>query len=90
MRCRGLVIFITTFLFAILASLFSCSSASKKASCPAYDNFAADNQNHKEGEEGAPPKVKRSKRKRSKKKKEKGLYSRKYKDNFKPYKPPKK
>ena len=88
MKDRGRGIFFTTLLFAVVVCLLSCSSGSKKASCPAYDNFAADNQNLKEGEEAKPPKIK--KRKRSKKKKEKGLYSKKYKDNFKPYKPPKK
>ena len=81
--CFGLV---------LLLWFSSCSSCNKKASCPAYDNFASDQQNTQSGEDGAPPKFKKRKRKKDKSKKnmQKGLYGRRGKDNFKKYKPPKK
>ena len=75
-------------LFCIVSTiLISCS---KKTSCPAYDNFAADHQNMNEGDGQSLSIPKKKKNKKSKKTMEWGLQGKKYKKTFKSYKPDKK
>ena len=79
---------IALLLFCIVTiTLFSCS---KKTTCPAYDNFAADHQNMNEGDGQGLSVPKKKRNKKSKKSMEWGLQGKKYKKTFKSYKPDKK
>ena len=80
--------YIALLLFCIVTTtFFSCS---KKTTCPAYDNFAADHQNMNEEDGQGLNLPKKTRKKRSKKSMEWGLQGKKYKKTFKDYKPDKK
>ena len=70
----------------VMISLISCS---KKTSCPAYDNFAADHKNMNEGDGEGLNLPKKSRKRRSKKTTEWGLQGKRFKKTFKSYKPDK-
>ena len=84
---KNISCYIAMLIFSIGAiSFLSCS---KKTSCPAYDNFAADHQNMNEGDGQGLSLPKKSRKRRSKKSMEWGLQGKRFKKTFKSYKPDK-
>ena len=87
-KLKEILSFIALLIFGIvMSSMVSCS---KKTTCPAYDNFAADHQNMNEGDGKGLSLPKKKRNKKSKKSTEWGLQGKKFKKTFKSYKPDKK